>query len=169
MLRRVTALLAVIGSLASGPALAEDSSPDAGPLPEPPRQGVRPPFYGFPRQPVPLEPRSRDEVTWGIIVVSTGITAMILGTQLSLAANGHCSFTTGPFGTPSDLVADCTDKTAQIGGLSMLIGGALFTGGGIGLWLHGAEQVPRRPRSREASARPMVVVGSGAAAVRWSF
>jgi hypothetical protein len=167
MRRRVASLLAVIGSFASGPALAEDTSPRVELLDPTPRQVAPPLSYGFPRPQGLLEPRSREAVTWGIVLVATGITSMILGTQLALAANGDCSFSTGPFGGPSRQIVECVDKAGQIGGMSILIGGALFTGGGIGVWLYGAEQVPKR--SRDASARPIVVVGSGAAAVRWSF
>jgi hypothetical protein len=162
MLRLVASFLAVALCVSSIPALAEDTPPRAEPSAAPP------PFYGYRPPQVPrAAPRSPSAVTWGIVLVTTGITGLILGTQLALAASSGCSDLS--FGGPPGSFSRCANEAGQIAGMSMLIGGAAFAGGGIGLWIYGASPSPQPNRAFDAAARPDRVVGSGGAAVRWSF
>src|SRR5262245_44192571 len=121
MLRFVSSLLASFTLVLSTlPAHAEDP-PAAGAAPALRPESAQPPAGAF-GLPVQREPRSRAAMTGGIILLSSGITALVVGTQLTVAAEDcrNSDFFLGT-GTPPGLENDCTDKGGEIAGIATLI------------------------------------------------
>jgi len=106
----------------------------------------------------------------GILFVSLGATGLIMGTAIDLGATRDCT-TFRDFGPGGGPVAptDCSDHTGQVVGMSILIASAALIGGGIPLWIYGSDRVPKLERQQEARARPALLIGPGAAGLRWSF
>src|SRR5689334_7950702 len=107
MLKLFSSLVIPGTLLCSVPALAEDTPPPGAPRVS--LQAAPPPGA---LRPLPSrEPKSRDAVTGGIVLVASGVTAIVIGTQLTLASEDACrgDFNILPSGALSNIAPDCTN------------------------------------------------------------
>lgn len=132
-----------------------------------PTYGAPPPGYGY-MQPLPpdMEPQSFGMMVSGILLMSFGVTSVLSGSMMVIAA------TRPPEIPPCIPGAECTptraDHTAlEAVGVTTLVVSSLATVGGIPLLLIGSKKVPAKP---EATAlRPEVRIGPTGGALRWHF
>jgi hypothetical protein len=109
--------------------------------------------------PPPLERRSTGMMVGGIVLLSAGGLAMVIGS--SLALNNGCTAFDG-FGCSSN-------GDSQTAGYGVLIGGAVALAVGIPLLIYGSKKVPVRAEAPTAPSPSAWIGAPGGAGWRWQF
>lgn len=136
----------------------------------PPGYGYAPPPPGYmyaPQQamepPVPKQRRSAGMMTGGIVLISAGGLATVIGAIVALNASSQCTF---------DFTGTCTRNTgAETGGYGLMIGGLVGVAIGIPLLVYGSKKVPIKADGapEAALAIPKWVGAPGGAGWQWKF
>lgn len=106
-----------------------------------------------------MERRSTGMMVGGIVLLSAGGLAMVIGSSLALTSSTTCNF--DGFGCSSS-------GDSEAAGYGVLIGGAVALAVGIPLLIYGAKKVPAQPEAT-AVAAPAWVGAPGGAGWRWKF
>ena len=117
-----------------------------------------PPGYGPQPMAPAMERRSTGMMVGGIVLLSAGGLAMVIGSSLALTSTSSCTFQ-----------GFCSSNDgAQAAGYGVLIGGAVALAVGIPLLIYGAKKVPAQPDATAPTARAWIGAPGGAG-WRWQF
>ena len=109
--------------------------------------------------PPALERRSTGMMVGGIVLLSAGGLAMVIGSSVALTSSTGCTFN-----------GFCSSgEGSQAVGYGVLIGGAVALAVGIPMLIYGAKKVPARPEAATALAAPAWIGAPGGAGWSWQF
>jgi hypothetical protein len=113
--------------------------------------------------PVPKQRRSSGMMTGGIVLISAGGLATIIGAFVALNASNQCTF---------DFTGNCTRNSgAEAGGYGLMVGGLVAVAVGIPLLVYGSKKIPIKADGapEAALAIPKWVGAPGGAGWQWKF
>lgn len=113
--------------------------------------------------------RSTGMMATGIVLVGLGVVFMGTGTAVHAIKASCRTDVPLPSGGPgSSFPQRCSQESAHLTGLAILVAGSIGVALGIPLWAIGASDVPRA-EAAENRARPTLVAVPGGAGLAWRF